>query len=61
MNREDIRYLVSYCDKTPELYNAVMNHLWYRFKINSAEIGLIITYYINEDRRKSEDLKCTTQ
>lgn len=60
MTKEDIRYLVSYCDKTPDLYNNVMNHLWDRFKINSAELGLIVTYYINEDRKKPEDMKCTT-
>ena len=50
----DVKYLLEYCESIPQLYNEVSNHLWNRFGIKGAEITLLITYYINEERRKHE-------
>ncbi len=47
-------YLLTYCAKVPELYNEVANHLYERFGIRSAELVLLVTYYVNEERRKNK-------
>lgn len=51
---DNIRFLLDYCSKVPVLYNEVANHLYERFHIASAELSLLVTYYINEERRKNE-------
>lgn len=48
---ENIKFLLEYCSKIPELYNDVSNHLYDRFGIIGAEICLLITYYVNEERK----------
>lgn len=50
----DIEYLINYCKTMPVLYNEVANHLWDRFGIRGAEICLLVTYYISEERKKHE-------
>ena len=52
MDKIDIGFLVDYCSKHSETYNEVANHLYKRFKIVSAEIVLLVTYYVCEERRK---------
>lgn len=52
---ENIGFLLNYCSKHAKLYNLVANHLYERFHIRSAEISLLVTYYIAEDRRKIND------
>lgn len=52
---DDIGFLLDYCSKIPELYNEVANHLYQRFGIRSAEITLLVTYYVAEERRKNEN------
>lgn len=51
----NIGFLLEYNSHCPELYNEIANHLYYRFNIQSAEISLLITYYVNEERRKNND------
>ncbi len=51
---DNIAFLLNYCSKVPSLYNEVANHLYERFHVASAELSLVVTYYINEDRRKNE-------
>ena len=48
---DNIQFLLDYCSKRPELYNEVANHLYERFHIRSAEISLLVTYYVAEERR----------
>ena len=50
----NIGFLLNYCSKIPELYNEVANHLYQRFGIRTAEISLLVTYYVAEERRKNE-------
>ena len=52
---KNIGFLLNYCSKHAKLYNLVANHLYERFNIRSAEISLLVTYYIAEDRRKIDD------
>ena len=52
MNNDKIQFLLGYCAARPELYNEVMNYLHERFEISSAEICLLVTYYVGEERRK---------
>ena len=51
---ENIAFLLNYCSKHAKLYNLVANHLYERFNIRSAEISLLVTYYIAEERRKND-------
>ena len=48
---DNIQFLLDYCSKRPELYNEVANHLYERFHIRSAEISLLVTYCVAEERR----------
>ena len=57
MTKGDIGFLIEYCGKTPKLFNDVMNHLYEKWNIKSAELCMLVTYYINEDRKRSEDIK----
>ena len=41
--------------KHTELYNEVANHLYNRFGIQAAEITLLVTYYVAEERWKNND------
>lgn len=54
MNSDDsnITFLLKYCSRDPELYNQVSNHLYKRFGLRSAEVSLLVTYYVREERRK---------
>lgn len=52
---ENIGFLLNYCSKHAKLYNLVANHLYERFNIRSAEISLLVTYYIAEERRSNND------
>ena len=54
MNVYDVGFLLNYRSQHPDVYNEVANHLWERFGIKSAELVLLITYYVNEERRKHE-------
>lgn len=51
MTKEDIGFLIEYCSKTSSLFNEVMNHLDEKWGIKSVELCMIVTYYINEDRK----------
>lgn len=50
---DNIAFLLDYCSKRPELYNEVSNHLNSRFHIRAAELSLLVTYYVSEERRKN--------
>lgn len=50
MNKEDIGFLIDYCSKCPEVYDEVANRLYNKFHVVSAEIVLLTTYFINEER-----------
>ena len=54
MKTGDVGFLLNYCSQHPDVYNEVANHLWERFDIKSAELVLLITYYVNEERRRHE-------
>ena len=54
MIKENIAFLLDYCSKNVEVYNEVANHLCQRFGIVSAEVTLLVTYYVCEEKRKSE-------
>lgn len=54
MTDKNIAFLIDYCSKRPELYNKVANHLKERFNIQSAELVLLVTYYIAEERRSND-------
>lgn len=49
-----IKYLLTYCQDKPELYNQVATKLWVEFGIRSAEMNLLCTYMISEWRNKNE-------
>lgn len=53
--RANKKFLIDYCMKHTELYNEVANHLYNRFGIQAAEITLLVTYYVAEERRKNND------
>lgn len=48
---DNIGFLLNYCSRCPELYNEIANHLYQRFGIQGAEIVLLVTYYVAEERR----------
>lgn len=48
----NIKYLLTYCQDKPELYNQVANKLWVEFGLHSAEMNLLCTYMISEWRKK---------
>ena len=52
MNDDNMSFLLEYCSHFPALYNEVANHLWTRFNIVSAELVLLVTYYVNEERKR---------
>ena len=54
INHEDISYLLNYCAAHTEEYNEIANHLWRRFGLQGAELCLLVTYYVCEERRKHE-------
>lgn len=54
-DKQNIKELLDYCSKIPELYNEVANHLNGKWGIKSAELCLLVTYYIHEDRRRPID------
>ena len=49
---DNIQFLLDYCSIRPELYNEIANHLYERFHMRSAEISLLVTYYVAEERRR---------
>ena len=49
---DNISFLLDYASKNVELYNEVANHLYERFHLKSAEITLLVTYYVAEERRR---------
>ena len=51
-DKDNIRFLLDYCSAIPDLYNRVANHLYVRFGLRSAEISLLVTYYVNEEAKK---------
>ena len=53
MDIDNIGFLLDYCSKRPELYNEIFNHMYQRFNIKSAELSLLVTYYVAEERRKN--------
>lgn len=44
----NIKFLLTYCSKYPELYNKVSNLLYVQFGIRSAEICLLCTFIARE-------------
>lgn len=54
MENSNISFLLNYASKCPELYNEVSNHLYKRFGLQGAELTLLVTYYVAEERRKHE-------
>ena len=50
----EVKDLIQYCEAVPLLYNQTANRLNQQFGIKSAEIALICTYFINEERRRHE-------
>lgn len=54
MELDKLLFLLNYCHDQPEIYGAVIHHLKDRFNIVSADIALIVTYYVCEERRKNE-------
>ena len=51
-DKDNIRFLLDYCSKIPEEYNRVSNHLYVHFGLRSAELSLLVTYYVNEEAKK---------
>ena len=49
-NKDNIRFLLDYCSKRPDLYNKIANDLCENFNIRAAEIALLVTYYVSETR-----------
>ena len=49
-DNEGIRFLLDYCSKYPETFNKVANKLNDEFGMRSAEIVLLITYFVEEMR-----------
>lgn len=56
MELNTIQFLLNYCSHEPETYNEVANHLRQRFNIVSAELVLLVTYYVAEERRKKHEV-----
>ena len=55
VDNTQIGFLLKYCSEYPELYNSISNGLWAEFGITSAELSLLITYFVNEDRKGREN------
>lgn len=53
-DEKNLRFLLEYCSDIPEIYNRVSNHLYGRFGIRGAEICLLVTYFVNEERKAHE-------
>lgn len=51
MTNKNIAFLFDYCSKEADLYNLVAYHLNKRFGITSAEITLLVTYYVSQERK----------
>ena len=51
MNIDSITFLLDYCSEHADIYNEVANNLWERFHLRGAELCLLITYFVNEERR----------
>ena len=47
-------FLLRYASEHVEVYNEVANFLDERFDIRSAELVLLVTYFVAEERRKHE-------
>jgi hypothetical protein len=47
-DNNNIGFLLGYCSNIPEIYNKTANHLYKMFGISSAEISLLVTYFVNE-------------
>lgn len=47
-DNSNIGFLLGYCSNIPEIYNRTSNQLYKLFGISSAEISLLVTYFVNE-------------
>lgn len=47
--------LLDYCSSVPEIYNETANRLNERFGIRGAEIALLVTYFVAEERKGKHD------
>lgn len=56
MELDTIQFLLDYCSHEPKTYNEVANHLRQKFNIVSAELVLLVTYYVAEERRKNHEV-----
>lgn len=52
MTKEQIGYLLDTCSKYPEIYNEISRDIYKDFEICSAELVLLVTYYIIKERNK---------
>lgn len=50
----NIKFLLDYYSKYPEVYNKVSSRLWVQFGLKSAELALLCTFCVMEDRRENE-------
>ena len=50
---KNIGFLLNYASRHVDIYNEVANFLNERFGITSAELDLIVTYFVSEERRKN--------
>ena len=57
VDNTQIGFLLKYCSELPELYNSISNGLWVEFGITSAELSLLVTYFVNEDRKRNEEYR----
>ena len=48
MEKDNIKFLLDYCNGKEELFNKVANLLWVEFGIKSAELSLLCTFVANE-------------
>ena len=46
MDKKDIGFLLEFCNDYPEIYNKIANQLYIEFGIRSAELVLLISYYV---------------
>lgn len=49
-DKDRIGFLLEYCSKYPETFNKIANKLNDEFGMRSAEIVLLITYFVEEMR-----------
>lgn len=54
-NIMQVKDLITYCDKCPALFNETANRLDRLFNIKSVELVLLVTYFINEERKRNEN------